>query len=113
MTENCIYGLPVMFDGNPPTLPTDIWNFSSSSCMTAISTSSPSLGFNPTTTISTSSDVVVYGYFSAGEVLICFFLLCIIILELCSMIARGLNRIKTKKTYLGYQGGDVEVRDDL
>lgn len=113
MIQNCLYGVPLTFDGSAPVLSTDVWNYSSSTCITEISTSSPNLGFNPTSTISTSTDVAIYGYFSAGEVLICFLLFCIILIELCKSIAQGLSRIKTKKTNLGYSGGDVEIREDM
>jgi len=69
--------------------------------------------YNPNTEISTSSDITIYGSFSAGEILIAFLLLCMIVLSLIKGIAGALSHIKTKKTYLSYSGGDVEVRDDL
>lgn len=69
--------------------------------------------YNPTTNISTSSDIQIYGSFSAGEILIAFLLICMIVLTLIKFIASALSNIKTKKTYLSYGGGDVEIRDDL
>lgn len=76
----------------------------SSSC--AISTSTPPL-------IATSSDIVIVPTFTAGEVLICFFLFALILILLGRGVLAALDRIKTKKTVLGYSGGDVEIRHDL
>lgn len=67
----------------------------------------PPIGINGTTSIN------VYGSFSAGEVLISFLLLCLILLALARSLAQALSNIKTKKKYLQYGGGDVEIRDDL
>lgn len=64
-------------------------------------------------TIATSTDVVILPQISAGEVLVAFLLFLLILLELFKMTINALDRIKTKKTYLGYSGGDVEIRDDL
>lgn len=71
------------------------------------------LGYNPSTNISSSSDIQVYGSFSAGEILIAFLLLCMIVLYMMRLLALALSTIKTKKRYLQYGGGDVEIRDDL
>jgi len=70
-------------------------------------------GYNPNTEISSSSDIQILGVFSAGEILIAFLLLCLILLSLIKGLASALSNIKTKKKYLSYGGGDVEVRDDL
>lgn len=76
-------------------------------------TTTSELGYNPSTNIASSSDIQVYGSFSAGEILIAFLLLCMILLSLIKGIAGALSHIQTKKKYLGYSGGDVERRDDL
>lgn len=77
------------------------------------STTTDVTGFDPSTEISSSSDIQVYGYMSSGEILIAFLLLLIIILQLFGYLASALNKITTKKTYLGYNGGDVEIREDV
>lgn len=69
--------------------------------------------YNPPTEISTSSDVIIYGSMSAGEVLISFFLFIIIMVLATKTIAQGLSKVKTGKTFLQYNGGDVEMRNDL
>ena len=76
----------------------------SSTC--AISTSTPPL-------IATSTDIVILPTMTAGEVLIAFFLFVIVLLHLFSLVIGGLERIKTKKKYLAYGGGDVEIREDI
>lgn len=69
--------------------------------------------YNPSTEIGTTSDIHIYGSFSAGEIMISFLLMCIIVLSLIKGIAGALSIIQTKKRYLGYSGGDVERREDL
>jgi len=117
ITTSCTYSNPVRYDGLAPTLPTHDFYFKNSVCdVSETATSSPSNtvlnAYNPTTTISSSTDIAIYGSMSAGEILISLFLFVIIwILLLKSMVA-GLKNLKTKKRYLGYNGGDVEIRDD-
>lgn len=69
--------------------------------------------YAPSTTISSSTSIQVYGSFTAGEVLMCFFMFALILIELIKMLAHALNKINTKKKYLGYSGGDVEVREEM
>ena len=118
VTQNCSYSNPVRYDGTTPTLPTHTFYFENIECdvvdnIPTTTNSSFSAGFNPTTTIASTSDVQVYGYFSAGEVLISFLLLCIVVLMLINLLVKALSNISTKKTYLQYGGGDVEIRKDL
>jgi len=70
------------------------------------------IGYNPSTTISSSSNIRVYGSMSAGEVLIAVMLLMFLILKISELVIKGLSKIVTKKRYLQYGGGDVEIRDD-
>ena len=70
-------------------------------------------GYNPKTQISSSTDITVYGAFSAGEIMISFLLVCLILLSLSKMLVSALSNIKTKKRFLGYSKYDVEIRDDL
>jgi len=70
------------------------------------------LGFNPTTTIASSTDVQLYGFFTAGDVVISILLILVIGLMLLRNMALALSPIKTKKKVLQYGGGDVEMRED-
>ncbi len=120
---NCTFSNPVRFDNTVPTLPTHVFEFRNSTCVVTesgvISTTSPTstqlaaVGYNPTTTISSSTSIQIYGAFSAGEILISFLLICIITMKIMEFIAAALSNIKTKKTYMAYGGGDVEIREDL
>lgn len=69
-------------------------------------------GYNPTANIASTSDVQVYGSISAGEAMIAFLILCSIAISLMVALAQALSNIATKKRFLGYSGGDVEIRDD-
>lgn len=71
------------------------------------------VGYNPSTNIATTTDVKIYGSISAGEVLIAFLLFSMIVIKLTTLIARGLDKIKSKKEYLAYGGGDVEIKNDI
>lgn len=71
--------------------------------------------YNPTKNddIATTTDLTLYGSFTAGEVVIALFLFFLICIELLKSIIASLNKIGTGKTYLQYNGGDVEIRKDL
>jgi len=69
--------------------------------------------YNSTTNIASSDDIQLYGSFTAGEIVISFFILCLIVISLARLLVLSLSNIKTKKTYLQYGGGDVEIRNDL
>ena len=79
----------------------------------SVNMASSSVGYNPTTTIASSTSIQVYGSMTAGEVLIILLLFLIIVLKLTEYMAKALSIIKTKKRFLGYGGGDVEIREDL
>lgn len=118
ITTNCTYSDPVRYDNTAPTLPTHSFSFKNSVCEiseTATSTGSSIIlnAYNPTTTIASSSDIKIYGSMSAGEIVISLLLFILIWIKLLEMLARGLSNIKTKKTFLSYSGGDVEIRDDI
>jgi hypothetical protein len=70
-------------------------------------------GYNPTTTINSTSSVKVYGAISSGEIIISILLLIIIVIFLLKNIADALARVNTRKKYLGYSNSDVEIKDDL
>jgi len=65
-----------------------------------------------TPSIATSTDIAILPTMSAGEVLIAFFLFCIILIMLARGLFSALDRIRTRRKVLGYSGGDVELRDD-
>lgn len=76
-------------------------------------TSELGMSYEPKTNIATSTDIQVYGSMSAGEILISFFLFALIVLKMIEFLTGALDRIQTKKKYLAYHGGDVEIREDL
>lgn len=69
--------------------------------------------YSPPTEINSAGDIELYGSFNAGEIVISFLLLCLIVLSLAKMLVTALSNIKTNKKYLSYSGGDVEIRNDL
>lgn len=114
---NCTYSDPIRYDGVAPTLPTHAFYFRTMNCTNAsssqpITISNMSIGYNPTTTISSSTSITVYGSLSAGEIMISLMLFLLIWIKLVELIAKGLSNIKTKKKFIAYSGGEVEIRDD-
>lgn len=107
VSYSCTFANPRLFDGTNPTNPGQQWQFINETCVYSDSM------YAPTTSISSSTDIQIYGSFTAGEVLMTFLMFVLIVIELVKMLAHALNKIKTKKTYLQYGGGDVEVREDL
>lgn len=69
-------------------------------------------GYNPNTEITGTSSIQVYGVYTAGEIIIAFLLTLLIFLKLSEMLVLALSKVQTKKTFLGYSGGDVEIRKD-
>jgi hypothetical protein len=70
-------------------------------------------GENGTTSVSTSTKIYMMPYFTAGEMIISLFLFVLCVMLIMQYIAKGLSIFNTKKRYMQYGGGDVEVRDDL
>ena len=69
--------------------------------------------YNVSDEVATSTDVYLYSTFTAGETLIALFIFLLIVIEIVKGITSGIMRIKTGKTILAYNGGDVEIRHDL
>lgn len=116
ITTNCTFSNPVRYDNATPTLPTHAFYFKTTVCTDNVATSSQNIvlnAYNPTTTIATSTDIKIYGSFSAGEILISLLLFIAIFIKLMEYVAKGLNKIVTKKKFLGYSNSDVEIREDL
>lgn len=114
ITTNCTYSNPVRYDGTVPTLPTHVFFFRDSVCTDNATTSSTSVGFNPSVITSTTSttSVPVYAFFSAGDIMISLLLFLLGVLKLFEITVSQLDRIKWKKKWLGYGGGDVEIKEE-
>jgi len=65
--------------------------------------------YEPSQNIATSTDISVYGSMSAGEVILSVLLLILIVIELFKTLAQALRSVNSKRKYLAYAGGDVEV----
>ncbi len=65
-----------------------------------------------TTTISSSSQFYVDPVFTGGDMVTIYLLLLWSIGALMFMVVATVKNIQTKKTFLGYNGGDVEIRQD-
>lgn len=115
---NCVFSNPVTFNGNPPSDSKEVFSFSTQDCNVSHSSSTPTntpvsmIGYNPTTTISSSTDIKIYGSFSAGEIIISILLLMIFTVKVAELLAKSLSSVNIKKKFLGYNGGDVEIRED-
>lgn len=68
--------------------------------------------YNPTTDISSSSDIAVYGSISAGEFIISGILLMAILLKCMELLSKGLCSITTERKFLKYNGGDVPIEKE-
>lgn len=69
--------------------------------------------YAPTTSIASSTNIQVYGSLTAGEILMLVMMFVLIVIELMKMLARSLDRIKTKKQYMGYTNAEVEIKEEL
>lgn len=115
ITKNCTYSNPVKYDGTVPTLPTHAFYFKNSVCTDDATTTQTFTfeAYNPSSTIATTSDIKVYGSMSAGEVLIALFLFIIISIKMIELLARALDNIKTRKTFIRYTNNEAEISDNL
>jgi len=107
VSYTCSYGKPIRHDGTPPSNYVEAWNYSSSTCIYNNEM------YAPSTTIASSTNIMLYGSFTAGEVLMALFMFVLIVIELVKMLARALDKVNTKKKFLSYRGGDVEIKDEL
>lgn len=82
-----------------------------------MSSSSPQIASSTcnvaTSTIATTTDIYTLPTFTAGEIFTDFLLFVIIVLMLTTLVFKALDRVKIRRTYLNYSGGDVEIRDDI
>lgn len=103
----CQFASPQTYDGSLPSTKTESWQFKEETC------TYNGQVYAPGTTTASSTDIQLYASFTAGEVMTIMLMFVLIVIELVKMLAHALGNIKTKKKYLAYSGGDVEVRDDL
>jgi len=104
---SCQFSNPQTYDGSLPSTKTESWQFIEETC------TYNSAVYAPSTTIASSTDIQIYGSFTAGEVIMAMMMFMLIVIELVKLLARALDPIQTKKTFLAYHGGDVEIRKDL
>lgn len=64
-------------------------------------------------TVATTTDILLVPEITAGETILSIFLFLAIMLYMGELLAKSLNKVQTKKRFLGYSGGDVEIRSDL
>jgi len=107
VSYSCEFSTPRLFDGTIPTNPGQQWQFMNETCTYTNSI------YAPTTTIASSTDIQVYASFTAGEVLMALFMFIMIAIELFKMLTRSLDRIKTKRNYMGYTNSEVEIKEEL
>jgi len=106
VSYTCTYGNPRQA-GGAVAVGGDNFNYASSTCKYTDTM------FAPNTQFSTSTQIALYGSFTAGEILIALMTFIIIVLELGRIVTNGLDRVKTKKRVLAYNGGDVEIQDKI
>jgi hypothetical protein len=104
---SCNFSNPQTYDGSLPSTKTESWQFKDETC------TYNNAVYAPSTTIASSTDIALYGSFTAGEVIMAFMMFVLIVIELVKMLARALDRVKTKKTFIAYSTNEVEIRDDL
>jgi len=104
---SCEFSEPKLWDGGTPTTKQDQWQFWKETC-----TYNTSM-YAPTTTIASSTDIQVYGSFSAGELVMSFLMFMLLVIELGKIIANGMDKINTKRKYIRYQNADTEITDDI
>lgn len=107
VSYTCVFADPKRSDGTVPDNYGHQWQYNKETC-----TYNSGI-YAPTTTIASSTDIQVYGSFTAGELVMSFLMFALIVIELGKIIANGLDKINTKQKYIRYGGGDVEVTDDV
>lgn len=108
---DCVFSDPLTFDGTIPDDKQDSWNFYKETCTYTSSTTGNV--YAPPTEISSSTDILLYGSITAGEVLVILLMFLLIVIELIKMMTRALDRVVTKKKYIGYTNAEVEIKDVL
>jgi hypothetical protein len=107
VSYTCTFANPRLYDGNVPVNPGQQWQYINETC-----TYSSGM-YAPTTTISSSTSIAVYGSMTAGEILIGVMTFFLIVIELHKIVIRALDRIQTKKKYINYSSAEVEIKNEL
>ncbi len=98
---NCTYGNPVDASGAAISSSTSAFAFASSTCEEAV--------LSP---LSTSTDIRIGASMDAGEILISFLLLVLILIQVGRMVVGAADRVKTSRKYLGNNSPyGKEIRD--
>jgi len=108
---DCEFSDPLTFDGTIPDDKQDSWNFYKETCTYTSSTTGNV--YAPPTEISSSTDIQVYGSFTAGELVMSFLMFALIVIELGKIIAHGLAKINTKRMFIRYRDADTEITNDI
>jgi len=103
----CTFTEPRRWDGSVPDNYGHQWQYMGETC-----TYNGAI-YAPGTTTATSTDIQMYASFTAGEVLMTMLMFILIVIELMKMLSRALDRVKTKKKFLGYSTSEVEIKEEL
>lgn len=106
---NCTFSDPLRYDGTIPSGNNkyqEQWQFYKESCTYNTGV------YAPSTTIASSTDIQMYGSFTAGELVMSFLMLALIVIELGKIIAHGLSKINTKRIFIRYKDSDTEITHD-
>jgi len=106
VSYTCKFEEPRRYDGSVPDNFGHQWQFMKETC------TYNSGVYAPTTTIASSTDIQVYGSFTAGELVMAFLMFSLIVIELGKIIANGLEKINTKRKYIRFQNNDTEISED-
>lgn len=68
-------------------------------------------GYNPSINIASSTDIQLYGSFSAGEMMISFLLMMMIFITLLIHLTNSIVKMKHRKKYIQYSNGDVPITE--
>ena len=107
VSYTCTFSDPKRWDGSTPDNYGHQWQFNKETC-----TYNSSI-YAPTTTIASSTDIQVYGSFTAGELVMTFLMFMLIVIELGKIVANGLEKINTKRKFIRYRDADTEITDDI
>jgi hypothetical protein len=107
VSYTCQFEDPRLYDGNIPSNSGQQWQFMKETC-----TYSSGM-YAPTTSISSSTNIALYGSITAGELLIIVFTFILIVIELTKMLLKALDRIRTKKKFINYSTSEVEIKDEF
>lgn len=113
----CSFSNPRSADGSVPSTQNASFQFASSTCIFTASTSTATGTVQTvklaTSTGATSTQFGLVPTVTGGDLVIIALLTLLLFQFLTTWIIYSFRSIRTKKRYMQYNGGDVEVRDDL